>query len=106
MTVPIYRANGSNLIPIVHTGQAVSLASFTTTNQQSANRVDIYAPAGNSAPIIVGDFQISNTTSRGGILLNPGDSYTLELITCLQIIFVNGTAGDSASINWWIGDRV
>jgi hypothetical protein len=110
-----YRSNGSVTVKIAVTGQAVSLGSVFAGGAQTANRVDIQPLTTNTSPIIVGDYQISNTQSNGGILLNvfpyangipaQADIYNLELITCLQTLFINGTAGDGVTINWFIGDR-
>jgi hypothetical protein len=100
-----YKSNGSAKITIAHTGQALSLASWAPNGLQSANRVDIIPLAGNGGSIMIGDNTVAADQTNGGILMAVGDTYTIELITCLQVIFVNGTAGDGISINWWIGDR-
>lgn len=100
-----YHPLGSALITIGSTG-AVSLGSVSHDGLQMANRVDINAVKTNAGDVIIGDFQIAADISHGGIPLSPGDFYLIEIITSLQIIFVNGTPGDKISINFWQGDRV
>lgn len=95
-----FKTNGSFKVTIGVTGQAVILAPT-----QIANRADVQAFPGNAGNIIVGDNQIANDQSKGGMLLAPGDTYDIELIRDLSQIYVNGTSGDSVSVNWWIGDR-
>lgn len=96
-----FKTNGSFKVIIAVTGQPVVL---NTT--QLANRVDIQALKSNSGDIIVGDNQIAVDQSKGGIALDKsGQAYNIELVRDMTNIFINGSAGDGVSVNWWIGDR-
>lgn len=115
MVVSIDRPNGSFTLKISVTGQAVSLGTPFPQGLWQANRIDVQALVGNAHPIIIGDYQITQDQTNGGILLNvlpisvstpaQPDTYNLELTTCLQTIFINGYVGDGVSVNWWRGDR-
>ena len=115
MPIPIDRTSGSFILRVASTGVPVSLGSPFPGGLWNANRVDIQALVGNSAPIMVGDYQVAADQSNGGVLLNvlpasspnpaQPDAYLIELITSLQGIFINGQAGDGVSVNWWRGDR-
>lgn len=96
----VYKTNGSAKILIITTGVPVQLSA-----SQLANRVDIQALKGNAGDIIIGDNQIAQDNSKGGIEMPAGSVYNIELIRDLTSIYVNGTAGDGITINWWIGDR-
>jgi hypothetical protein len=111
MTVPISYPNGSRVLVILTTGQPICLASVLP-HGQIVNRVDIQPLTTNTNPIIVGDSTISQTQATGGVLLQcegttpvSPDAYTLELLTSLSNVYINGTAGDGVSFNWWIGER-
>jgi hypothetical protein len=108
---PVVLQQGSGVVKIAVTGQAISLGSIFPNGAQNVSRVDVQALSGNVNSIIVGASQnIATDQSRGGIILNvygnnQVDHYTIELLTCIQVIFINGTEGDGVSFNYWIGDR-
>jgi hypothetical protein len=97
----VIKTNGSFKVTIVSTGIAVSLVNQSLRT----DRIDIQAVNGNAGAILVGDSTITNDLAHGGISLSAGDVYSLELIKDALLIYINGTAGDSVTVNWWVGDR-
>src|ERR1035437_6874334 len=98
-----FKPNGSVLITIAVTGTAVSLASLASGGSQPAVRADVHAPSANVNTVYIGDGTVLNGLTNGGIALAPGDIYNLEMLADLNTVFVNGTAGDTVSLNWWQG---
>lgn len=107
--MPVYKTNGSAVLTIGVNNQGVCLGAT-----QQANRVDIQALPTNVGLIYVGDGSVQQNGSNGGVALgvskngqglNVGDVYSIEMITSLVGIFINGAAGDGVSINWWIGSQ-
>lgn len=99
-----FKTMGSKKITI--SGGPISLGTPYPAGSLKVNRVDVQALSSNTSPVVVGDSDIAQDASNGGIELVPGQVYNIELISDLRNIFINGTPGDAVSINWWIGDRV
>lgn len=99
----IYKQNGSATITLTST--PISLGSIGAGGSLPANRVDIQALSTNVGSVIVGASGIQSDQATGGIALAKGDTYEIELLNDLNIIFIAGTAGDKVAINWWVGDR-
>ena len=97
-----FNAIGNKKVLIVTTGHPVAIVAPDFSQQ--ANRVDIQALYTNEDPIIVGGSTIAADQSNGGMLLEAGDVYSVEIITNLAGIYVNGVAGEGVSITWWIGE--
>ena len=97
----MFNSIGIKTVTIGSTGVAVGLTGLSIP----CNRVDIQALNTNTGHIFVGDRGVQLAASTGGIDLAPGDVYNIELITDLISIGINGTAGDSVSLIYWIGDR-
>ena len=95
-----FKTIGTGGIAITTTGIAKSLVSGSTL----CNRVDIQAKSANTGKVYIGSFNVANDASNG-IELNAGDVYSIEIITDLFPIFVNGTSGDGVTFVYWIGER-
>ncbi len=90
--------------------KVVSSAANTPTaivaRSQMANRVDIQALASNSGVVFIGDSTVKSDATNGGIQLNAGDVYSLELLTdIIAIFFATSVQGDGITYNYWLGDR-
>lgn len=93
----IYAPLGNIYRQIVSTGVAIPLSALS----QPAVRVDIQAPKTNSGPVWIGDGSVKNDFSNGGQQLFPGDTYNLTSAVDLVLMYVNGSAGDGVSVNWY-----
>lgn len=88
---------------IVNTaGQRVSLVPASLI----ANRVDITAFLENTGVICVGsNTVVAASGTRTGVPLSAGDTYSIEKLTDLLIIYIDSTvSGEGVSFTWWIGE--
>ena len=109
--ITIALPNGSKAVKIASTGVAICLGSLLPQGT-FVNRIDIQPLVGNANPIMVGDYTVGTTQyPNGGTLLqcigspSSPDVYNIELITSLSNIYINGTAGDGVSFNYYYGER-
>lgn len=92
--------NGKRVVSVAN--HAVSLVNGSTP----CNRVDIRALDTNVGPVVIGDSSILPDLSNGGMPLEAGEVYNIELITDLLPIFINAAnANDGVTFVYWLGDR-
>ncbi len=90
---------------IIPASGRISLGSGVGSNSIPAKRVDIQALGDNSGAVVIGASNITADQANGGIALDVGDIYNIELIDDLSYIFVAGAEGDGVAITYWQGDR-
>ena len=94
-----YSPIGSGYRNITNAGTPITLVPSSVP----ANRVDIQAKLDNLGIIYIGGQGLSSST---GIALNAGDVYSLESITDLILVNIDGSLNsDGVTYNWFIGEQ-
>jgi hypothetical protein len=91
-----FGGNGATTVSV--TGTAVALRASTT-----CRRVQIRAHSGNANTLYIGTSGVlaSTDATNGGYQLAGGGSVVID-VTNLDLVFVNGTAGQGCSYIWWL----
>lgn len=95
-----YSPNTAGKTTVTTAGSPVALVTISTP----ANRVDIQALLSNTGNIAVGGIGV-NASMPYGVILKPGDVYSIEKIVDLITIIVDSTvSGEGVSYTSWLGE--